>query len=181
MKNRNWLEFVKPLLMPVTLVVLGVILIVNPDSAAALVGKIIAWILILSGTGMGIAALSGDISRRLRRLIPAAIALLLGIWLMTNPLFIAKSLGRFLGLLLALQAGGEIGDALRSKRRISVLSMVTLVAGAVLVLVPMATSRIVIVICGIVVLCIGAAELAERLLRRNLPKKGEKPHIIDEA
>lgn len=181
MKYRNWLETVRPLLMPLTLVVFGVILIVNPDSAAALVGKLIAWILILSGTGMGIAALSGDISRRLRRLIPAAIALILGIWLMTNPLFVAKSLGRFLGLLLAFQAGGEIGDAFRDHRRISVLSVVTLVVGAVLVLVPMTTSRIVLVICGIVVLCIGAAELAERLLRKRAPKKSEKPHIIDEA
>lgn len=181
MKYRNWLEFVKPLVIPVALMVLGVILIVNPDSAAALVGKIIAWAMILGGTVMGIAALSGDISRRLRRLIPGAIALILGIWLMTTPLFIAKSLGRFLGLLLALQAGGEIGDAFRSRQRISVLSVVTLVAGAVLVLVPMTTSRIVIVICGILVLCIGAAELAERLLRRKLPKKGEKPDIIEEA
>ena len=83
MKNRNWLEVVRPLLMPLTLVTLGVILIVNPDSAAALVGKVIAWILILAGTGLGIAALSGDVARRLRRLFPAAAALILGIWLLS--------------------------------------------------------------------------------------------------
>ena len=45
----------------------------------------------------------------------------------------------------------------------------------------MTTSRIVIVIGGIVVLCIGAAELAECLLRKNRTEKGEKPRIIDEA
>ena len=181
MKNRDWLDIVRPLLMPVTLVILGAILIVKPDSAAALVGKIVAWILILGGTGMGLAALSGDIARRLRRLVPAAAALIAGIWLMSDPLIIAKGLGRFLGILLALQAGGGIGDAIRSGRRVSVLSIVTLAAGVVLVLVPMTTSRIVIVIGGIVVLCIGAAELAECLLRKNRTEKGEKPRIIDEA
>ena len=103
MKNRNWLDIVRPLLMPVTLVILGVILIVKPDSAAALVGKIVAWILILGGTGMGLAALSGDIARRLRRLVPAAAALIAGIWLMSDPLIIAKGLGRFLGILLQLR------------------------------------------------------------------------------
>ena len=180
MKDRKWLERLNPLLMPITLVILGVILIVNPDSAAALVGKLVAWLLILLATGMGLVALYGDLSRRVRRLIPAAIALVLGLWLLANPLFIAESLGRFLGILLALQAGGNIGSAFRRGRRITLLSVITLAAGVVLVLVPMTTSRIVLIICGIVVLCIGAAALAERLLPEGREKK-EKPTILDEA
>ena len=180
MKDRKWLERLNPLLMPITLVILGVILIVNPDSAAALVGKLVAWLLILLATGMGLVALYGDLSRRVRRLIPAAIALVLGLWLLANPLFIAESLGRFLGILLALQAGGNIGSAFRRGRRITLLSVITLAAGVVLVLVPMTTSRIVLIICDIVVLCIGAAALAERLLPEGRAKK-EKPTILDEA
>lgn len=181
MKNRNWSELLRLLALPVLQIVLGVVLIVNPDSAAALVGKIIAWILVLTGTGMGIAALYGELSRRLGRLIPAAIALVLGIWLMANPLFLAESLGRILGILLAVQGGVNIAGAIFGRQRFSVISAITLLAGVVLILVPMTTSRIVIVICGIAVLCIGAAELAERLLRKRLPQKGEKPDIIDEA
>ena len=181
MKNRNWLEFVKPLLMPAIWMGFGIILIVKPDSAAAVVGKLFAWLLVLGGTGMGLAALHGDFSGRLRRLIPAAVALMLGIWLMTNPLVIARSLGRLLGILLTLEAGGRIVGALRKKQCIPVMSVITLGAGVVLILVPMTTSRIVIVICGIAVLCIGAAELAERLLRQKRLRNGEKPRIIDEA
>ena len=180
MKDRKWLERLNPLLMPLLLVILGVVLIVNPDSAAALVGKLVAWLLILLATGMGLVALYGDPSRRVRRLIPAAIALVLGLWLLANPLFIAESLGRFLGILLALQAGGTIGSAFRRGRRVTLLSVITLVAGVVLVLVPMTTSRIVLIICGIVVLCIGAAEMAEQLLPQKR-EKPEKPRIIDEV
>lgn len=179
MKDRNWFAFLRPLLIPALLIVLGIVLIVNPDSAAALVGKVIAWALILGGTVMGITALSGEISRRLGRLIPAAVILILGIWLMSEPLFIAESLGWILGILLAVQGGADVFAALRGRQRFSVISAITLVAGVVLVLVPMTTSRILIVICGIVVLCIGAAELADRLLRKKLPP--QKPDIIDEA
>lgn len=181
MKNRNWFAFLQPLVIPALLVVLGILLIVNPDSAAALVGKVIAWALVLGGTVTGITALSGDISRRLGRLIPAAVILILGIWLMSDPLFIAESLGRILGILLAVQGGADVFAALHGRQQFSVISAITLLAGVVLVLVPMTTSRILIVICGIVVLCIGAAELADRLLRKKLPTKGEKPDIIDEA
>ena len=179
MKNKNWFDILQPLVMPALLVVLGIVLIVNPDSAAALVGKVIAWALILCGTVAGIGALSGDISRRIRRLIPAAVALVLGLWLLANPLFIAKSLGRILGILLTVDGASGVTAALRGERRFSVVSAITLAAGIVLILVPMTTSRILIVICGIVVLCIGAAELADRLLRRKLPPK--KPDIIDQA
>lgn len=178
MKNRNWLAFLQPLVMPAVLVVLGIVLIVNPDSAAALIGKIIAWALILAGTGMGIAAFSGNMSRRVGRLIPAVVCLVLGLWLVANPLFIAESLGRILGILLILQGGSDLLEALGGKRSFSLISFITLASGIILVLVPMTTSRIVITICGIVVLCIGAAELADRLLRRQPPKK-DGPRIYD--
>lgn len=175
MKNRNWMEWIEP----VILAVLGIILIVNPDSAAALVAKIIAWVLILVGTIMGFAALNGDVSRRVRRLIPAVIALAAGILLMANPLFLAESLGRFLGILLALQGMGDVISAVKGERSLNVISVVTLAAAAFLIMVPMTTSRILITICGIVVLCIGVAELSDKLLRKKLPPKDEKPAIID--
>ena len=181
MKNRKFPELIKSLLMPLTTVLLGTVMIVKPDAAAALVGKIVAWLLILTGTGMGVAALYGDVSRRLGRLFPAAVALLLGLWLVANPLVIAQGLGRFLGILLALQAGGRIGDAIRGRRRFSLISGLTLAAGIYLVLVPLTTSRILIIISGIVVLCIGVAEIADQLMDGRHPAKGEKPRIIDEA
>lgn len=175
MKNRNWMEWIEP----VILAVLGIILIVNPDSAAALVAKIIAWVLILVGTVMGFAALQGDVSRRVRRLIPAAVALVAGILLMANPLFLAESLGRFLGILLAIQGVTDLLGAARGVRPFSVISAITLAAAIFLIMVPMTTSRILITICGIVVLCIGVAELSDKLLRKKLPPKEEKPGIID--
>lgn len=176
MKKNNWLETCSPFLLPVLLMILGIVLIVNPDSAAALIGKVVALVVILSATVMGIEALSGEVSRRIRRLIPAALLLILGLWLLANPLFIAESLGRILGILLILEGVSELMSRLRRGYPFPVMAFITLVAGVVLVLVPMTTSRILLIICGLVALCIGVAELAEKLLRRRLP---EKPDILD--
>lgn len=178
MKSKNWKAFPGIYALPVLLMLLGILLIVKPDSAAALIGKAVALVVILSGTVMGVTAMSGETSRRIRRLIPAAIALALGLWLLVNPLFIAESLGRILGILLLLEGGSELIGALRRSAPFPVMAFVTLVAGVVLVLLPMTTSRLLITVCGIVVLCIGAAELAEKLLRRQLPPKAD---ILDEA
>lgn len=177
MKRNHWIDILSPLLLPVLLMLLGIILIVNPDSAAALIGRLIAFALIVAGTVMGVAALSGDTLLRVRRLIPAAILLALGLWLLANPLFIARSLGRILGILLILEGGGTLGGELRLGHPLPVVAAITLVAGIVLVLVPMTTSRLLIIGCGIAVLCLGAAELAQRLLRRRLPRNRD---IIDQ-
>lgn len=176
MKDKKWLNTLTPLVIPALLIILGIVLIVRPDSAAALIGKVVAFSLLLTATVLAIAGLSGDVGSRIYRLIISAILLALGLWLLLNPLFIAKSLGRILGILLILEGGSAIGDALRWKYPFPVVALITLVAGIVLVLVPMTASRLVFTICGIVVLCIGVAELAEKLLGKRRPKKSD---IID--
>lgn len=174
MKNKNWMAIFSTFALPVLLMLLGLVLVIHPDSAAALIGKLTALVVILSGGAMGISVLAGDPYRRVRRLIPAAVTLVLGLWLLANPLFIARSLGRVLGVLLVLEGGSDLIGALRRGYPFPVMAVITLVAGAVLALVPMATSRLLFTLCGILLLCIGAAELAEKLLCR-----GKKPDIID--
>lgn len=176
MKHKNWMNAVPPLVMPALLVVLGILLIVRPDSAAALIGNIIAVSLLLAGTVLGIVALAGNAAQRIGTLLLAAILLALGVWLLMNPLFIAASLGRILGILLILEGASTLVTALQSRYPLPVVALLSLIAGVVLVLVPMTASRLVSILCGIGVLGIGVGELAEKLFGKKPPKK---PDIID--
>ena len=49
----------------------------------------------------------------------------------------------------------------------------------ILVLAPMAASRLVFSLCGLILLCIGGAQLLDKLRRRKLGRGKDKPDIID--
>lgn len=175
MKQQKWFDYVKIFLSPVLLVVLGIILIVNPDSAAALVAKVLAWALVLVGTGLGLKNLLGSEDRRIGQIVAAAICLIVGLWMLSNPLVLAKSIGRVLGLFIFLQAA----DFRDRGRGISLVSLAAAILGLILFLVPMTTSRILFTVVGIVVLVIGVTELVSRLRARKLLDGGDDPDIID--
>ena len=174
MKNK-WFELLNLILAPVLLMVLGIILIVNPDSASALVAKVLAWALILVGTGLGLRNLLDGTGRSVGQIVAAAICLVLGLWLLANPLVLAKSIGRVLGLVVFLQAI----DLRDRGRHMTPGSLVTAILGLILVLVPMTTSRILFIVLGIVLLVIGVTELVGRLRGRKLLDGGKDPNIID--
>lgn len=169
MKNRKLPEAVNRFGMPVTMILLGLILLLVPDSAAVLIAYLTGGVLILSGIVIGIGALADeDLSKGLWALV----CLSIGGTLMGSPLLLARNLGRFLGILLAVEGG----DCLRKGNR--VFGAVILTAAAVLVLSPMTLSRLVFSVCGLVVLVIGIGMLADRLKgRRYLP--GDDDNIID--
>ena len=175
MKQQKWFKYLKLCLAPALLIALGVILIVNPDSASALVAKVIAWALILTGTGLGLRNLLDENDRRVGQIITAAVCLLLGLWLLGNPLILAKSIGRVLGLVVFLQAM----DFRDLGKKPSFGSIVTAILGLILVLVPMTTSRILFVVLGIVLLVVGVTQLVSRLSGRKRIKASEDPDIID--
>lgn len=172
MKRYDWPALIKLLLAPGLLILLGLVLIVNPDSAAALVAKIIGWFFLLTATGLGLISLLGDPVRRARRVLLAVIGLAAGIWLLLNPLVLAANVGRILGLLLIVNG---LGDLLSARRR-GIVPLAVAAVGAILVLLPMTTSRIFFTILGLLVLFAGVTELADRLRRGG---HRDDPDIID--
>ena len=42
----------RKVLTPVLMVILGIVLVVRPDSASALVGKVLGWVLLVVGIGL---------------------------------------------------------------------------------------------------------------------------------
>ena len=134
-----------------------------------IIAYLIAGILTLGGIVFVIGAL---LDRSISKGFWAFVCLGLGSVLSGNPLLLARNLGRFLGILLAIEGG----DCLRKGNRI--FGIIILIAAVALVLSPMALSRLVFSLCGLVVLFIGIGMLADRLKHQKRLTKGDD-NIID--
>lgn len=175
MKKRDILDLIYQLASPVALILLGGILLLSPDTASALISRLLGWVLTLVGIGVGISAVL-DRRGAIGKGITALGFVCVGGWLTANPLLLAAGIGRILGILLALRGLRDLSLD-RSRGYGSPLSLITTIAGVILVLLPMTTSRLVFGLCGAVILGIGIAQLIQRL-RRNRLDKGDS-NIID--
>ena len=169
MNKRKFTAMVNRYGMPVTTILLGLILLIAPDSAAAIIAYGVGGILTLAGIVMGIGAL---LDRSFSKGIWAVGCLAIGGALMGNPLLLARNLGRFLGVWLAIEGG----DCLRKGSRN--FGVILLVAAVLLVLSPMTLSRLVFSVCGLVVLVMGVWMLVNRIREGNYLDKGDD-NIID--
>ena len=168
--------------VPVLIIALGGILLLHPDSAVVLITKLLGWVLVLWAGGCAANGFLGPRQTRSARLFCAVGLLAAGIWLMNNPLLLAKLLGRVLGAFLLFH--GMMGVKNQTKnQKVSLsfgllLSGGTALMGLVLLLLPMATSRLLFSLIGLVMIAIGAGDLYDRLNRRE-PLEAGDPNIID--
>ena len=176
MKNNRFLNLLYQLASPIAVTLLGALLLVNPDSASTLIARVLGWGLTVIGIGFGVAALL-DREHAVRKGITAVFFACLGGTLTANPLLLAAWIGRLIGVLIAFRG---IRDLLlhASFGYSRILALITTAVGALLVVLPMTTSRLVFSLCGLVVLLIGIGMLADRLKHRKLLDKGND-NIID--
>lgn len=85
MKKRDILSAIQLLLAPVLVILLGLLLLINPDSASVLLSKLVGSLLVLVAAVFGIAALFSE-QRKVLKLVLAALVLNCGILLTRNPL-----------------------------------------------------------------------------------------------
>lgn len=147
------------------LILFGAVLLLNPDFGSAAVAAVLGWVLIGGGVaGLLIGFLSWP-GLGFGELVGSGILLASGIYLLNNPLMLAKLLGILLGLLLVSQGLGAVRDGLRLKRyggtfRLSLTAGIAMAAlGVYLILSPMATSRFVWTVAGLVMVASGITNL----------------------
>ena len=176
MKKSDAATLGKLLLTPVLMIILGIALILRPDSASALVGKILGWVFILAGVAMAVESLAvRDISTG--RVLFSVVALALGVWLIRNPLRLAAALGRIAGLVILLRSIQDIINATRWKCGMK-YALLSGIIGALLILLPMTSSRAIWVILGILVTVVGILTAVDRVkFGRGLPSGDD--NIID--
>jgi len=176
LKKQDILSLAYQLSYPAGLVVLGLILLISPDTASALIAKVLGWILTLVGIGIGISAVF-DRRAAVGKGFSAVGFVCVGGWLMANPLILAAGMGRFLGMLLLLRGLRDL--YLRHQEGSSnLLAIITTVAGVVLMVLPMTTSRLILRLCGAGILAIGIAMVLDRLKNRRYLDRGDD-NIID--
>ena len=175
MKKTEIRNLVRLMLTPALMVLLGILLIVRPDSASAGVGKILGWGMILLGAGTLIESLAvRDIAAS--RVLFVAVTLALGSWLLRNPLRLAAALGRVAGLLILVRAIQDIINAAKWKCGMK-YALLSAVIGGLLILLPMTTSRAVWVILGILVILVAVLMAIDRLKPGKL--LGDGGNVID--
>ena len=151
--NKNFSRYAKLLLAPLLVIVLGVVLMVRPDSGSALVGKVGGWALILLGGGLILDSLLIP-SALTGKILFAAAALAAGVWLVRNPLGLAAAIGRIAAVLILIRGVQDMINASRWKCGMR-YALISAIVGAVLILLPMTTSRIVMVLLGLLVALLG--------------------------
>lgn len=177
-------QLVNLLGMPVLTVVLGLILLFSPDTASALVGKILAWLCILAGVALGAGALSRHSAGQRTQILLAVVCLLVGLWMLMNPLVLAKFLGRILGVFILIRGIRSIPQGYAKPEKFLRapgvgIACVTTLLGLVLILIPMTTSRLLFTIVGIVMIGVGVAQGFDRLRAKKMLDEGDDPNIID--
>ena len=170
------LSVIRLIATPVLLMVLGLILLIHPDSASALVAQILGWGLLIAGAVFAVSAIAGHFDT-VGKVLSAVCCFAVGAWLLRNPLMLAAGLGRLAGILLVVRGIQDILNA--SRYHYGILpAVITTILGAVLIALPMTTSRVVISLCGLLVLIVGVAILVDRLRNRR-PKEPSESDIID--
>lgn len=149
----------------IALIVFGLVLVCFPDFGSRTVAAVIAWGLMIAGTaGLVIGVLSWP-AFGFGTLGGSGISLLVGLYIMRNPLSLASILGVLLGALLTVQGLGALADALRLRRNGAiwgfslVWACVTLIMGLILIFSPLTTSRIVMSITGLIMMVCGGGNL----------------------
>ena len=176
MKKKNMQSMVRLMLTPVLMVILGIVLVVRPDSASALVGKVLGWVLLVVGIGLLVESIAVK-ELTTSRILFVVVAAALGLWLVRNPLRLAAALGRVAGLLILVRAVQDIINAARWKCGMK-YALLSAIIGGLLILLPMTTSRLVMVLLGLVVIVLGSLMAWDRLKLGKLLSDGDDG-IID--
>ena len=87
------LSVIRLIATPVLLMVLGLILLIHPDSASALVAQILGWVLVIAGVVFAVSAIAGHFDT-VGKVLSAVCCFAVGAWLLRNPLMLAAGLGR---------------------------------------------------------------------------------------
>ena len=175
MSKEKLFSYIRLLWAPAALMILGVILLFNPDSASALISKLLGSVLVLIGIGFGISAITTD-RGRVSKGITAVILAVAGGWLTRNPLALAAWFGRIVGVVLLINGIQDISSMRSMGKRFALPGLVALV-GLVLILLPMTTTRLVFSVCGVIVLILGGIMLLDRLRSKRLD--GGDSNIVD--
>lgn len=155
---------------------LGLILLFFPDSLPGAAAGILGFVIAVIGAWLIISFFFGSKAGKFTYLIVGIILMVIGFSILRDPLTLATRFGQFVGILLLLV--GIRGYTDESTGRTKAAAAAFTVLGAVLILMPMTASRMLISVCGTIVVVIGVAMAVEQYRALREYKKANQ-NIID--
>ena len=174
-RKQEIFDLLYQLASPVAMILVGLVLLICPDTASVLAARLLGGCITLTGIGFGIGAIMNR-RKAVSRGITAVGLACIGGFLTSNPLVLAAFVGRLLGVLIALRGLRELYLA-KVQGHGGILAGIITAVGVVLTVLPLTASRLVFSLCGLVLLGAGVLMLADRLRNRQLPRG--KNDIID--
>lgn len=156
------------------LILAGLILLLNPDGAMALVTKLLGWALVIGCAARLISLAAGNQLRWGTDAFVTGAVLCVGVILLAKPLILANLIGRVIGALLLI-------EGIRNLRigGFGILTALTLVGGVLLILMPRTLTQTLFAVVGIGLMLIGMLNIWGKLSDyRRLTEPGD-PNIID--
>ena len=158
------------------MILCGLLLLLMPDTAVALVTKVVAWVLVVIGVIKVMNNLK-DSGAYWGSWVYPVLCLLAGGYLLVNPLAISETIGRLLGILLIIHGINDLRQSRHGSGK--AISILTAVAGIVLVLIPRTLINTLLSVAGLVLLIVGIVNLVDKLRHNRYLAEGGDPNIID--
>ena len=176
MRKEKALYLLERLSIPVLLGALGLVLLLTPDTASKLVGKVAGIGLAVVGVLYLVDCLSSKLDTA-KKLMIALVCLAAAGWLLTHPLGLAAWIGRLVGIFFLIRGIASMMDARKLGQKLT-WPLITTLAGALLTVSPMITSRLVVGALGLVLLLVGSVLVITRLGEQKR-LEGPDDNIID--
>lgn len=158
------------------LILCGAVLVLLPNSAVALVTKILAWFLVAAGIYNVVKNLTtGESSAK--DWIFTVLYLAVGGYMLANPLSISDLVGRILGTLLMIQGLNDLRKSTYDSAKF--LGGLSFAAGLLLVMIPRTLVNTLLTLVGLVLIVIGVINCVGKLRRGGRLEAGGDPNIID--
>lgn len=167
-------------------IALGVLLLTCPDFGSATISLVVGWVLVGAGAiGIAVCVISWPVLELSPALLGAA-GLGLGIYILINPLALAKLFGIFAGIYLLVQGVSTLLEC-RLLRKMGlhhltglILGLCMTALGVTLLFCPLTAARWVMILFGICLTVSGAVNLVIRAwAARKLSQPNSDPNIID--
>lgn len=183
-KDINYRGILELAAMPALQLILGLMMLLNPDGAVAVIFRILGWVLVAVAVALAI-AMAGDRQAGTGQVVLALICGIGGAFLVKNPLILAAGTGKIIGLLLILRGGGDLLRVRKSRaaggsyRVDGLTDILVLAVGIWLLLWPMAPSRLILSVIGFGLVV--AAVVKFFSVKKELTALAEprNPNIID--
>lgn len=186
MKQNITKDTIVTVVISIVLLVLGLVLLINPDFGSAALTKILGWVLIVGGVIGIIAGIFTWPAFGISTMALCVVALAAGIYLLNHPMALAAIAGVVLGAYIIIR--GAIGLRMAFRIRAEgqdfkaplVAAIILVVLGLLLVFSPLSPTRLIMRLSGaVMIVCAVLNLLSQWKSSRYIERTGDGPDIID--